>query len=107
MSHNETINSDAPWCGHCKALEPEYESAAKALAARDNNEVRLGKVDATIEGDLAQKFDVGGYPTLKFFKNHQTVGLEYGGGRTKDDIITWLDKKSGPPAVELNGNESL
>ena len=59
--------------------------------------------DATEEPDLAKRFDVGGYPTLKFFKNHATEGLEYGGGRTKDEIISWLDKKSGPPAHAING----
>lgn len=96
----------APWCGHCKALEPEYDAAAKVFSERENNEIRLAKVDATIEGDLAAKFDVGGYPTLKFFKNHSPVGLEYGGGRTKDDIIAWLDKKSGPPAVDIKGADA-
>ena len=97
-------NSDAPWCGHCKALEPEYEMAAQQIGSRDPaSEIKLAKVDATEEPDLAKRFDVGGYPTLKFFKNHATEGLEYGGGRTKDEIITWLDKKSGPPAHAING----
>jgi thiol-disulfide isomerase/thioredoxin len=51
----------APWCGHCKALEPEYEDAARKL----KGQVKLGKVDATVENDLAQRFGVQGYPTIK------------------------------------------
>ena len=81
--------------------------AAQQIGSRDPpSEIKLAKVDATEEPDLAKRFDVGGYPTLKFFKNHATEGLEYGGGRTKDEIITWLDKKSGPPAHAINGEYS-
>jgi len=94
----------APWCGHCKQLEPEYNMAAQQFASRDPpSEIKLAKVDATEESDLAGQFDVGGYPTLKFFKNHDKTALEYGGGRTKDEIINWLDKKSGPPAQAVQG----
>jgi protein disulfide-isomerase A6 len=38
----------APWCGHCKALAPEYEKAAKALEGI----VNIASVDADAHRDL-------------------------------------------------------
>ena len=45
-------------------MAPEWEAAAAALKDAPIP-VKLAKVDATIEEDLAKRYDVSGYPTLK------------------------------------------
>ena len=51
------------------------------------SDIILAAVDATAVASLAKKFDVKGYPTIKYFPKGSTKAEEYDGGRSADTII--------------------
>ncbi|KAF9581635.1 protein disulfide-isomerase precursor [Lunasporangiospora selenospora] len=91
----------APWCGHCKALAPEYEIAATELK---ESKIPIAKVDCTVEADLCQEHGVQGYPTLKVFRSG--VASEYKGERKANGIVSYL-KKQALPALSVVSAEDL
>ncbi|KAI9895684.1 hypothetical protein PsorP6_018756 [Peronosclerospora sorghi] len=85
----------APWCGHCQQLEPEYKAAAKKLKKHVrfygiHSLARLGVVDATVEQQLAHKYQIKGFPTIKEFGVNKKRSLDYRGGRTSKDIVQYV-----------------
>ncbi|KAK0618334.1 protein disulfide-isomerase precursor [Bombardia bombarda] len=86
----------APWCGHCKALAPEYEEAATSLKEKN---IKLVKVDCTEEADLCQQYGVEGYPTLKVFRGADNIS-PYKGQRKAAAITSYMIKQS-LPSVSL------
>nr|DAZ86636.1 TPA_inf: venom-related protein PDI [Conus judaeus] len=92
----------APWCGACKNLAPVYSEVAGILMDEGSN-IKLAKVDVTVEKDLAEKFNVEGYPTIKFFSSGEPT--DYTGGRQTSDFIKWLKRKTGPPIKDVKTSE--
>ncbi|XP_073714233.1 protein disulfide isomerase family A, member 8 [Misgurnus anguillicaudatus] len=92
----------APWCGHCKKLAPEFESAATRLKGT----VTLAKVDCTASTETCKKYGVTGYPTLKIFRNgHESSS--YDGPRSADGIVSYMKKQAGPDSVTLHSEYDL
>ncbi|XP_053333236.1 protein disulfide-isomerase A2 [Clarias gariepinus] len=95
----------APWCRHCQALEPVYAEAA-ALLKNESSPVRLAKVDAVEEKELAKEFEVNSFPTLKLFtEGRRQNATLFTGKRSVKGIIQWLRRRLGPSAALLNDRQ--
>ncbi|XP_077365522.1 protein disulfide-isomerase A4 [Festucalex cinctus] len=109
---DETVNNAdiilvefyAPWCGHCKRLAPEYEKAAKELSRR-SPPIPLAKVDATAESEIASRFDVTGYPTLKMFRKGKV--FDYNGPREQHGIVDYMGEQAGPPSKQVQAAKQV
>ena len=93
-SRNILVEFYAPWCGHCKNLEPEWKIAGETFT--DGDDITIAAFDATTDRDIGTKFDVKGFPTIKYFpKGNAAAPEEYDGGRSADTIVSWVNKKIG------------
>ncbi|KAI9894317.1 MAG: hypothetical protein M1814_003073 [Vezdaea aestivalis] len=85
----------APWCGHCKALTPIWETLATDFALEPT--VIIGKVDAEAPNAkaTAKEQGVSSYPTIKYFSKGSKVPEDYTGGRNEDAFIAFINEKAG------------
>jgi protein disulfide-isomerase A4 len=82
----------APWCGHCKSLEPIYKELGKSLKKEKN--LVIAKLDATAN-DVPESFKVEGFPTIYFAPaNNKENPLKFEGDRTVEGFTKYLQEKA-------------
>ncbi|XP_053594639.1 protein disulfide-isomerase TMX3 [Microplitis demolitor] len=92
----------APWCAHCKRLDPVWAHVAQHLYATS---IKVGRVDCTRFTNVAQNFKIRGFPTILFLKGDQH--FTYNGDRTKEEIVKFALRLSGPPVQEITKRQSF
>jgi thiol-disulfide isomerase/thioredoxin len=83
----------ADWCGHCKNMHTDWDSAASQM---NGDNVKMVKVDC---GDpknkshekITRKYNISGYPTIMLLENGEPVG-EYKDGRGEQDFISYVNQ---------------
>jgi len=98
------LEAYAPWCGHCKTLEPKYKELAQTMK-KYSNSVTIAKVDATAN-DLPPKFAVSGFPTIFFVPaNKKDAPVKYEGAREVSDFVSYIKKHASIPLKENATNQ--
>eukprot|EP00178_Gracilaria_changii_P014326 TRINITY_DN40439_c0_g1_i1.p1 TRINITY_DN40439_c0_g1~~TRINITY_DN40439_c0_g1_i1.p1 ORF type:complete len:490 (+),score=109.26 TRINITY_DN40439_c0_g1_i1:3069-4538(+) len=92
----------APWCGHCKKMAPDFKEAATELKGK----AQLVDLDSTEEKELSQKYGIRGFPTLKLFSKGELIS-DYKGGRTKEDIVKYIERAMLPSIIECADANAL
>lgn len=66
------------------------------MATELKGKIKVGKVDATVEKKVAERFKVSGYPTIKFFpknsKNDDSA-VDYSGAREKSAMVSYAEEE--------------
>ncbi|KAI3752580.1 hypothetical protein L2E82_24614 [Cichorium intybus] len=83
----------APWCGHCKKLAPEFERLGNAF--KKATSVLIGKVDCDEHKDVCTKYEVQGYPSIKFFPKGSLEPKDYDGERTAEKFVEYVNSQAG------------
>jgi len=84
----------APWCGHCKRLAPVYEELAAAYE-KESDKIIIAELNADEEKDIAKKYDIKGYPTIKLFTAKTKTPIDYNNDRTLEAFIDFLEHETG------------
>lgn len=87
-NENLLVEFYAPWCGHCKELAPKFAAAASILKGK----ATLAAIDGTEYKEIADRHSVKSFPTLVWYNAGELI--PYNGGRSTDDIITWVRKRT-------------
>ncbi|HPU62578.1 MAG TPA: thioredoxin [Mobilitalea sp.] len=88
----EVLRSDKPvlldfwaaWCGPCRMVSPAIEEIAK-----ENENIKVGKVNIDEERELAAKFKIMSIPTLMVLKEGKVAAMAVG-VRPKNEILKML-----------------
>jgi protein disulfide-isomerase A1 len=81
------LEAYAPWCGHCKKLEPVYVELAEKV--KSNPDIVIAKMDAT-ENEHPM-MAVTGFPTIRLFKPNDPTPVDYQGDRSLNDLIQFIE----------------
>jgi len=74
----------AAWCGPCRMVAPTIEEIAK-----ENEDIKVGKINIDEERELAAKFKIMSIPTLMVLKEGKVAATAVG-VRPKREILKML-----------------
>jgi protein disulfide isomerase len=83
----------APWCGHCKKLDPEYVKLAKKVKKEEITDLlAIAKIDGTSNDSPVDSIEWSGFPAIFYVKAGSSEPLTYDGERTAKGLWKYIKK---------------
>ncbi|XP_076137288.1 endoplasmic reticulum resident protein 44 [Alosa pseudoharengus] len=103
------VNFYADWCRFSQMLHPIFEEASNVVREEypDSRDVVFARVDCDQHSDIAQRYRISKYPTLKLFRNGMMMKREYRGQRSVAAIADFIRQQKVQPIVEMKSLEEL
>uniref|UniRef100_A0A8P4G6L3 Endoplasmic reticulum protein 44 n=1 Tax=Dicentrarchus labrax TaxID=13489 RepID=A0A8P4G6L3_DICLA len=103
------VNFYADWCRFSQMLHPIFEEASNIVREEFPNtrQVVFARVDCDQHSDIAQRYRITKYPTLKLFRNGMMMKREYRGQRSVAAIADFIRQQQVDPVKEIHSMEEV
>uniref|UniRef100_UPI0037E7E6C9 endoplasmic reticulum resident protein 44 n=1 Tax=Semicossyphus pulcher TaxID=241346 RepID=UPI0037E7E6C9 len=103
------VNFYADWCRFSQMLHPIFEEASNVVREEFPNtkQVVFARVDCDQHSDIAQRYRITKYPTLKLFRNGMMMKREYRGQRSVVAIADFIRQQQVDPVKEIHSLEEI
>lgn len=78
----------ANWCGHCKKMKPDWDSASQEIGNEKMIKVDVGE-GTPEQKKMMEKYDVQGFPTILVFENGEYVAKHE--ERSKESFLDFFN----------------
>ncbi|XP_072460682.1 endoplasmic reticulum resident protein 44 isoform X1 [Notamacropus eugenii] len=103
------VNFYADWCRFSQMLHPIFEEASNVIKEEypNKNQVVFARVDCDQHSEIAQRYRISKYPTLKLFRNGMMMKREYRGQRSVTAIADYIRQQKSDPIQEVHDLEEI
>ena len=99
------LNFYADWCRFSQMLTPVFEEASKKFDG--DARVVFGSVDCDREVEVAQKYHINKYPTLKLIRGGQVAKREFRGQRSVEALAEFIQQQLVESFNEFSSDSEL
>ena len=97
-------SSSRNFCAVVLSLQKPHARVQKAATALQGL-AKVVAIDATVDQELASRYGVSGFPTIKLFAGDKNKPTDYNGGRTANAIVEALLRASKSLALSRLGGK--
>lgn len=84
----------SPFCGHCKKFAPTFHDIAESNRhLEDSSNFHIARVNCIAQGDLCERQNIEGYPSLELYRDGTWVD-SYTGGRDYEELDAYIQARA-------------